>query len=154
MSTAVDDELDDYEDDDDDDLDDEPDEWQELLDTAAVLANPEPWRARAACSDWASFEVFFPTRGELTNDAKAVCDRCPVATECLEFALSRVIRIGVWGGTAERWRRRERHRRRCTDEACTEPSTRRSYAAGPWVGGTGVRVTLATPTRSSPQVVC
>jgi WhiB family redox-sensing transcriptional regulator len=40
----------------------------------------------AACQD-ADPEIFFPERCHDARAAKAVCARCPVASECLEYAL-------------------------------------------------------------------
>ncbi len=60
----------------------------------------EAWRRRAACigEDPA---VFFPEPGRVSTDivaARAVCARCPVRVECLEYALV-AEDIGIWGGT-------------------------------------------------------
>lgn len=68
----------------------------------------EDWRHRAACRD-EDPELFFPvgTSGPVLRqitDAKAVCRRCPVAGECLEWALRRG-EVGIWGGTTEEERR-------------------------------------------------
>ncbi|MCZ9346675.1 WhiB family transcriptional regulator, partial [Streptomyces sp. TRM76130] len=40
-----------------------------------------------------------------TEQAKAVCRRCPVRERCLEWALDSGQSIGVWGGTDENERR-------------------------------------------------
>ena len=40
--------------------------------------------------------------------AKAVCAQCPVAAECLDYAMAEPSLEGVWGGTIERERRRLR----------------------------------------------
>lgn len=66
------------------------------------------WRHRAVCRD-EDPELFFAV-GETgpallqNEEAKAVCRRCPVVTECLTYALNRG-EVGVWGGTDERERR-------------------------------------------------
>ncbi len=63
-----------------------------------VAADPSPgWRRRAACAT-ASPSLF---DGETATDvasAEAICARCPVRTECLQFALANHIAYGVWGG--------------------------------------------------------
>lgn len=82
-----------------------------------ALTNKPDWEDDAACRDL-PWDMFFPTRGQSVDAAKAVCARCSVATECGEDALRRVIREGVRGGMSEKQRRRIRHLRRCTDEAC------------------------------------
>ena len=38
-------------------------------------------------------------------DAKLVCNRCPVTTECLSWALNTGQDSGVWGGMSEDERR-------------------------------------------------
>jgi WhiB family redox-sensing transcriptional regulator len=72
---------------------------------------PADWRSRSLCSELPVDEataMFFPSKGQTTKAAKALCDRCPVRPECLEFALADVdaFRFGVWGGTSSRDRRR------------------------------------------------
>jgi len=62
-------------------------------------------------------ELFFPvgTTGAAlaqAEEAKAVCRRCPVITDCLEYAI-RSVSVGVWGGMAEdEWLRLRRSRQR------------------------------------------
>ena len=72
----------------------------------------DEWRDRAACRD-TSPELFFPigTTGvalDQIDAAKRVCTQCPVASECLEFALATNQEAGVWGGLTEEERRRVR----------------------------------------------
>ena len=72
----------------------------------------DAWRNRAACRD-TSPELFFPigTTGvalDQIDAAKRVCTGCPVANECLEFALATNQEAGVWGGLTEEERRRVR----------------------------------------------
>jgi len=82
--------------------------WSLLAELAAA-----DWTRHAACarSDPA---LFFPETGESPVEARAICARCPVRDNCLEYALARNERHGVWGGTTphERYRlsaaRRER----------------------------------------------
>lgn len=67
------------------------------------------WRAHAACRH-EDPELFFPpgrddAAGEQIAAAKAVCARCPVAEECLAFALKHRIRDGIWGGLSDQERR-------------------------------------------------
>ena len=65
------------------------------------------WETRAACAtpqvdpNW-----FFPDKGGSSRRAKAVCSSCSVAVQCLNAALRREERFGVWGGLSERERRR------------------------------------------------
>ena len=72
------------------------------------------WWDRAACVG-ADAELFFPlgdgpaTKHTL-NEAKAVCNGCPVVSECLTWAMSMDV-TGVWGGLSDRERRDLRKRR-------------------------------------------
>ena len=72
----------------------------------------EEWRDRAACRD-TSPELFFPIgttgRGARPDRRRqARVRQCPVAHECLEFALATNQEAGVWGGLTEDERRRVR----------------------------------------------
>ncbi len=67
------------------------------------------WRFRALCRG-EDPELFFPvgTTGpaELqVAEAKAVCARCPVTSDCLDWALDTGQDSGVWGGKTEEERR-------------------------------------------------
>ncbi len=53
--------------------------------------------ADAACQD-ADTTVFFPVSDTFAGEAKAVCATCPVAEQCLEYAISTHQSDGVWGG--------------------------------------------------------
>lgn len=73
----------------------------------------EAWRDDAACGG-AQSRLFFP-RGEdesMVDEAKAICVRCPVAEECLQYALATNQTEGVWGGLTGAERRRLRRRLR------------------------------------------
>jgi WhiB family redox-sensing transcriptional regulator len=67
------------------------------------------WRHHAECRN-EDPELFFPvgTNGPALNQihaAKAVCRRCPVSAECLNWALASGQDAGVWGGMSEDERR-------------------------------------------------
>ncbi|KES03999.1 transcription factor WhiB [Streptomyces toyocaensis] len=67
------------------------------------------WRNIAACRT-EDPDLFFPigTSGPAlmqAEQAKAVCRRCPVQEQCLQWALETGQSIGVWGGTNETERR-------------------------------------------------
>lgn len=67
------------------------------------------WRHRAACRE-EDPELFFPIGNTgpallQIEEAKAVCRRCPVREECLQFALETGQDAGVWGGLSEDERR-------------------------------------------------
>lgn len=75
-----------------------------------LLIPPRPWTASGACLN-VDPDLFFPTPGESTSRAKAVCDGCPVRQPCLEFALEQREVFGIWGGLSERERRKLRRDR-------------------------------------------
>ena len=67
------------------------------------------WRDRAACSGLDP-DLFFPvsTSGASLTEidaARRVCQRCPVTTPCLSWALGLGQVSGIWGGTTEEERR-------------------------------------------------
>jgi WhiB family redox-sensing transcriptional regulator len=70
----------------------------EVPEVAELLGRPS-WEARAACRGM-PVETFVIKRGEPTAAAKAVCARCPVVGECLDYALADSSLSGVWGGTS------------------------------------------------------
>ncbi len=72
------------------------------------------WMADGKCREYPA-EVFFPRDGVGVIKAQRICTQCPVAAQCLEYALENHIDHGIWGGRSERERRRllrERRRRR------------------------------------------
>jgi WhiB family transcriptional regulator, redox-sensing transcriptional regulator len=75
----------------------------------------DDWRQRAACRD-EDPELFFPVSemgpgARQVARAKAVCARCPVRSECLEYALDNALDHGIFGGTTETERRTLRRAR-------------------------------------------
>ena len=83
------------------------------LDLGKVAGLSTEWQDLAECAKQTGAVDFFPARGESVRDAKEVCARCEVRSECLDFALRLKVAHGVWGGLSERERRllrRERHR--------------------------------------------
>jgi WhiB family transcriptional regulator, redox-sensing transcriptional regulator len=76
--------------------------------TAAVPGRAA-WRGRAACRH-VDTELFFPIgQGSRamaeTQQAKAICARCPVRQPCLAYALATGQAYGIWGGYDEEERR-------------------------------------------------
>jgi len=71
------------------------------------------WRDKAACHGLDP-QTFYPETDEEAEEAKAVCGVCPVQALCLEYALVRREKEGVWGGCTERERRRIIRQRRRT----------------------------------------
>ena len=77
-----------------------------LVATAEAGLPPElAWQERALCAQ-TDPEAFFPGKGGSTREAKRVCMSCEVRAECLEYALAKDERFGIWGGLSERERRR------------------------------------------------
>ena len=86
-----------------------------LANTAPARAASDDWRSRGACRD-ADPELFFPIMSAgpgimQVARAKAVCARCGVQAECLQFAMESVQDHGVWGGQTEEERRALRRAR-------------------------------------------
>lgn len=60
----------------------------------------ESWRSDAACAD-SPLEWFFPVNPEEVTPGAALCRRCPVRRECLDFTLRQErfdVACGTWGG--------------------------------------------------------
>ena len=83
----------------------------------AALA-PTGWQQAAACR-FEDRDLFFPPEQERGRyapfqeaAAKHICGRCPVAAECLGYALAADERYGVWGGLSAEERQRLRRGRR------------------------------------------
>lgn len=67
------------------------------------------WQEKGLCAQ-TDPEAFFPEKGGSTREAKKVCMQCEVREECLEAALERDERFGIWGGLSERERRKLKKR--------------------------------------------
>jgi len=83
------------------------------------FAPPEPWEPLAACRNHPNPDLWFPERGEATDEAKAICHTCPVRRDCLDFALRYRIKNGVWGGKSARQRDRIIRKWRSDDKEMT-----------------------------------
>ena len=68
------------------------------------------WRDDAACKDDPTPDRWFvsPANRQGTEAAKAVCKRCPVAADCLRYALADPSLTGIWGMTTDNQRGRMR----------------------------------------------
>ncbi len=77
-----------------------------------TLTIPDTWRTQARCRGVDPL-IFHPLSDEEeANDAKAICELCPVREACLEYAISAREKDGVWGGLTARERRRIIRQRR------------------------------------------
>jgi WhiB family redox-sensing transcriptional regulator len=94
------------------------------------------WHERAACRG-EDPDLFFPEAGDTiaTRKARAICARCPVRVQCLEFALAVPEPWGTWGGKSERQRR----------------DMRVEAADGPRMCGKGLHLMTAENTYTSPS---
>lgn len=65
------------------------------------------WMREGACRGDSQPDRFFPEGHAKApvEAAKAVCQRCSVSVQCLEYALTHEEVYGVWGGMSERERR-------------------------------------------------
>lgn len=71
------------------------------------MTAPLPHWENKACRD-DDRDVFFmdedETRDQPNPQAAAICSRCLITNECLQWALDTKQRYGVWGGTTPRQR--------------------------------------------------
>lgn len=88
-------------------LDGTPDEMADLLGDLDERLRRPAWQRQAACRS-VDPAIFYPTTGQGSAAAKAVCAACPVRSPCLEAALARPEDDGIWGGTTPRQRRQMR----------------------------------------------
>ena len=83
---------------------------------AAQTAPETDFFEEAACRG-ADTAVFFPVSDTYADEAKAICATCPVAEQCLEYAVATHQTDGVWGGmTALERHRLVRRRQRVARE--------------------------------------
>lgn len=76
------------------------------------------WQELAACRRHDNTLFFGPDHGESELEkqarelrAKAVCETCPVAEPCLEFAMETNQKYGIWGGLTDKERASLKRRR-------------------------------------------
>jgi WhiB family redox-sensing transcriptional regulator len=75
-----------------------------VTDNVYRLFQRPDWMADANCRGL-NPDLFFPNRGEPTDDLRQICRRCDVQTECLDYALDNNEDKGFWGGLSGRERR-------------------------------------------------
>jgi len=83
-----------------------------MVSPVAIDVKFSTWREEAACLDLVDEVSFFPDPEDLVGiaQAKAVCSTCPVASECLTWAIETNQSEGVWGGHTPHERRAIRRR--------------------------------------------
>jgi WhiB family redox-sensing transcriptional regulator len=69
-----------------------------------ILYSDLSWHDKALCKG--STHIFFSERGanEDVYQAKLICSKCPVSSECLNYAMTNNIKHGVWGGFSRKQR--------------------------------------------------
>lgn len=96
------------------------------------IPEPDQWRSRAACRTARITRpdlTWFPGQGERFDEQRAICESCPVRTDCLADAMSLPATMdhGLWGGLSERQRsalRAARSRRQVIASAPTNGGVR------------------------------
>ena len=63
----------------------------------ALAVDDLGWQDYANCRG-ADADLFFPERGASTRKAKGICAACQVQVDCLEFAVTKSEKFGIWGG--------------------------------------------------------
>jgi hypothetical protein len=89
-------------------VDNLPEEYEQIIASYPAvddeLAVWKSWKELGEWSDWALCaevdpELWYPhENANLVNDAKAICEGCPVREECLLDAIDRDDPWGIWGG--------------------------------------------------------
>ncbi|WP_170837347.1 WhiB family transcriptional regulator [Actinopolyspora xinjiangensis] len=74
------------------------------------------WQHRASCRD-EDPELFFPVSevgpgAQQVQQAKTICAKCPVSSECLAYAQRNGLDFGIFGGMTPEERRRSGRRAR------------------------------------------
>ena len=82
-----------------------------MFDLPDGIPAPGPWADLSACRG-EPLTLFYPPSGRRPTEALAICARCPVRVDCLEYAIEHHQHWGVWGGMTERQRFDEKRRRR------------------------------------------
>jgi WhiB family redox-sensing transcriptional regulator len=85
-----------------------------------------PWYKDSLCKDLPT-KLWYQFDAEKDKFAKKICNRCPVRTQCLQFALDNH-ETGVWGGLNDM--DRKRLRRKAYVQAALEESLRRNRRRG------------------------
>ena len=61
-----------------------------------TLKGPRPaWEARAACRGMGT-DLFFPKLGDDVDPARAICARCEVGRECLDYIMAAESGLVPW----------------------------------------------------------
>jgi len=75
-----------------------------------LRADLRPWADRALCGQ-TDPEIFFPDSDTQASEARAICARCQVRSQCLSYAMDAGENHGIWGGLDPQERQRLRRRK-------------------------------------------
>lgn len=71
----------------------------ELMEAWVLVNKNEDWKQDALCREYKGKLSWFANRGYSDpKKPKAVCERCMVQEECLQYALDNKFPAGIWGG--------------------------------------------------------
>jgi WhiB family redox-sensing transcriptional regulator len=90
--------------------------------SARIASPPADFLVDAACKG-TDTAVFFPVSETFAGEAKTICAACPVAEQCLEYAIETHQPDGVWGGLTAVERHRLVRRRQKTAREQRDRST-------------------------------
>jgi WhiB family redox-sensing transcriptional regulator len=74
-----------------------------------LTGRDQDWRAAGLCAK-SDPDLFFAVGAVEHKLAKRICRSCPVAEQCLSYAMDSPVDHGIWGGLTERERRRWRRK--------------------------------------------
>src|SRR4051794_518356 len=84
--------------------------WARIFGHIKDRTGAQDWQRKAGCRG-KDQNLWFPEKYDGNNgfEAKDICwNECDVREECLEYAVSNVERIGIWGGYGQKELRRMR----------------------------------------------
>lgn len=89
--------------------------------TTQTDLTPASWVEEALCAQTGTDDArWFPEKGGSATEAHLICGMCPARQACLDDALARNERHGIWGGTTPEQRRHmDKPPRLC--DICDEP---------------------------------
>jgi WhiB family redox-sensing transcriptional regulator len=71
---------------------------------SGLLPDDEAGRLSGGACEEVDPELWFPEKGGAVGPAKRICRGCDIRERCLEGAMARDERFGVWGGLSRRER--------------------------------------------------
>jgi WhiB family redox-sensing transcriptional regulator len=74
------------------------------------MTSPNDWKDRSECAKYEP-DLWWPERPTegTAHSAVRICCACPVRVECLDHAIARPEREGIWGGLLPHERKRLRY---------------------------------------------